>query len=168
MLYFLIFLVILAADQAMKWWTVQSLALYETAPLLPGIVEFRYIQNTGGGWSILSEHTWLLSLLTAAIILALTLLMVLRVVKHPAGMTALTMLVAGGAGNLMDRLRLGYVVDMFHFEFWPSYPVFNVADISVVVGVILGVIYYLFLYDKHDARKKERKNGTDNNSAADN
>ena len=161
MLYFLIFLIIVAGDQALKWWTVEHLALYESAPLLPGVVEFRYIQNTGGGWSILSEHTWLLSALTAVIVIVLAALMLLRIVRHPIGMTACTMLAAGGVGNLLDRVRLGYVVDMFHFEFWQSYPVFNIADIFVVVGMIFGCVYYLFLYDKYDAPKKEKADGAD-------
>ena len=49
-------------------------------------------------------------------------------------------------------MRLGYVVDMFHLEFWPSYPVFNVADICVVCGAALAAVYYLWLYEKHDRR----------------
>jgi len=164
MLYLLIFLVILAGDQALKWWTVENLALYESSPLFPGFVKLHYIQNTGGGWSILSEHTWLLSLITALIVIVLAALMLLRLVRHPLGMTACTMLCAGGAGNLIDRVRLGYVVDMFHFEFWESYPVFNIADIFVVAGAILGAIYYLFLYDKYDAPKKEKADGSDHPS----
>ena len=60
-------------------------------------------------------------------------------------------------GNLIDRIRLGYVVDMFHFQFWPSYPVFNVADIFVVAGVILFLLYYLFLYEKTDGKKNRSK-----------
>ena len=64
----------------------------------------------------------------------------------------LSLLLAGGMGNLIDRLRLGYVVDMFHFQFWPSYPVFNVADICVVCGAALAAVYYLWLYEKHDRR----------------
>ena len=61
-------------------------------------------------------------------------------------------------------MRLGYVVDMFHFEFWPSYPVFNVADMCVVVGAILGSIYYMWLYEKYDAPAK--KGETDGDSDA--
>ena len=91
-----------------------------------------------------------LSLLTAAIMLVLLLLLLRRIVRHPLGRTACVLLLAGGCGNLIDRLRLGYVVDMFNFQFI-SYPVFNVADIAVVAGMILGAAYYLFLYEKHDA-----------------
>ena len=67
------------------------------------------------------------------------------------------LILGGGVGNLIDRIRLGYVVDMFHFQFWPSYPVFNVADIFVVAGVILFLLYYLFLYEKTDGKKNRSK-----------
>lgn len=55
-------------------------------------------------------------------------------------------------------LRLGYVVDMLHFQFWPSYPTFNVADMCIVSGAVLGAVYYVYLYEKHDRRKP---NGAD-------
>ena len=64
-------------------------------------------------------------------------------------------ILSGGIGNILDRLRLGYVVDMLHFQFWPSYPTFNVADVCIVSGAILGAIYYVLLYDKHDRRKTD-------------
>ena len=84
-------------------------------------------------------------------------LVVKRVVRHPVGLAACMLILAGGVGNLIDRVRAGYVVDMFHFEFWPSYPVFNVADICVVIGAVIGSVYYLWLYDKYDAKPKRRK-----------
>ncbi len=161
MWYVPLFLMLLAADQAVKLWVVRHLALYESMPLLPGFLELKYIRNTGGGWSVLSGHTWLLSLLTAAIMLVLLLLLLRRIVRHPLGRTACVLLLAGGCGNLIDRLRLGYVVDMFNFQFI-SYPVFNVADIAVVAGMILGAAYYLFLYEKHDAPGR----GTDHGDSA--
>ncbi|MCI9515176.1 MAG: signal peptidase II [Oscillospiraceae bacterium] len=158
MWYIALFLVFLAADQAVKLWVVQHLALYESAPLLPGFLELRYIQNTGGGWSILSDYTWLLSILTAFIMLVLLYLLLRRIVRHPLGRTACVLLLAGGCGNLIDRLRLGYVVDMFNFQFI-SYPVFNVADIAVVIGMILAAVYYLFLYEKHDGPERGERHG---------
>lgn len=158
MWYIALFLVFLAADQAVKLWVVQHLALYESAPLLPGFLELRYIQNTGGGWSILSDYTWLLSILTALIMLVLLYLLLRRIVRHPLGRTACVLLLAGGCGNLIDRLRLGYVVDMFNFQFI-SYPVFNVADIAVVIGMILAAVYYLFLYEKHDGPERGERHG---------
>ena len=158
MWYIALFLVFLAADQAVKLWVVQHLAPYESAPLLPGFLELRYIQNTGGGWSILSDYTWLLSILTAFIMLVLLYLLLRRIVRHPLGRTACVLLLAGGCGNLIDRLRLGYVVDMFNFQFI-SYPVFSVADIAVVIGMILAAVYYLFLYEKHDGPERGERHG---------
>ena len=143
-----------AADQAVKLWVVSHLALYQSAPLLPGLVELMYIQNTGGGFSILSGHTWLLTVLTAVLMGGIALVLVKKLFPHPLAMWTLTLILGGGLGNLIDRVRLGYVVDMFHLEFWPSYPVFNVADICVVCGAVLAVIYYLWFYEKYDRRGK--------------
>ena len=152
------FLLLLAADQGVKYWVVRHLALYETAPLLPGVVELQYVQNTGGGWSILSEHTWLLSLLTSVIMAAIAVLLAKKVVRHPLGRWGGVLLLAGGLGNLVDRFRLGYVVDMFNFTFM-NYPVFNVADICIVCGMVLAAVYYLFFYEKYDAKKPEGPHG---------
>ena len=163
MIYAAALLLLLAADQLVKLWVVRHMELFDTMALLPGFVELKYVQNTGGGWSVLSEHTWLLSLLTALIMAVVLFLMLRRVVRHPLGLWSCTLVLAGGLGNLIDRLRLGYVVDMFHFQFWSSYPVFNVADICIVIGMILGAVYYLFLYEKVDAPrwKGGAKDGAD-------
>ena len=90
--------------------------------------------------------------------LVLLYLLLRRIVRHPLGRTACVLLLAGGCGNLIDRLRLGYVVDMFNFQFI-SYPVFNVADIAVVIGMILAAVYYLFLYEKHDGPERGERHG---------
>ena len=156
--YLLTILLCVAADQAVKYYVVTHLALYESAPLLPGLVELYYIRNTGGGFSILSGHTWLLTLLTAAVMVVVAVLLVRRTFPHPLAMWTLTAILGGGLGNLIDRVRLGYVVDMFNFQFM-SYPVFNVADILVVCGTIGFAAYYLLLHDR--AAKKETDHGTD-------
>jgi len=92
---------------------------------------------------------------SSVIIIAVAVLVVRKIVRHPLGLAACTLIFAGGVGNLIDRVRLGYVVDMFHFEFWPSYPVFNVADICVVVGAVIAAVYYLWFYEKYDAKPKQ-------------
>ena len=135
------------------------LALYESAPLLPGFLELFYIQNTGGGFSILTNHTQLLTVLTAALMAVIAVLLVRKVFSHPLAMWTLTLILGGGLGNLIDRVRLGYVVDMFNFQF-VSYPVFNVADILVVCGTIGFAAYYLLLHDRI-AEKETSNNGTD-------
>ena len=147
MWYLLAIAACIAADQAVKLYVVSHLALYESAPLLPGVAALPYIQNTGGGFSILAGHTWLLTILTAALMAGVAALMVKRVFPHPLAMWSMAAILGGGLGNLIDRVRLGYVVDMFNFQFM-DYPVFNVADILVVCGTVCFAAYYLFLYDK--------------------
>ena len=92
------------------------------------------------------------------IVLAVAWLLVRKVVRHPVGILACCLILSGGIGNILDRLRLGYVVDMLHFQFWPSYPTFNVADMCIVSGAVLGAVYYVYLYEKHDRRNP---NGAD-------
>ena len=155
--YLLTILLCVAADQAVKYYVVTHLALYESAPLLPGLVELYYIRNTGGGFSILSGHTWLLTLLTAAVMVVVAVLLVRRTFPHPLAMWTLTLILGGGLGNLIDRVRLGYVVDMFNFQFI-SFPVFNVADILVVCGAVGFAAYYLLLCGRDE--KKGEDDGT--------
>ena len=155
MAYILVLILCVAADQAVKFYVVSHLALYESAPLIPGLVELLYIRNTGGGFSILTGHTWVLMLVTSALMLGIAVLLVKKSFPHPLAMWTLTVVLGGGLGNLIDRVRLGYVVDMFNFQFM-DYPVFNVADILVVCGVIGFAAYYVFLYGK-----KETDYGTD-------
>ena len=157
-LYTAVFLVLLAADQILKYWITQNLALYESMPLIPGLVELKYIQNTGGGWSILSNYTWLLSLLTSIILVVVLILLIKGIIRHPLGRWGCVLLLAGGLGNLIDRFRLGYVVDMFNFQFM-DFPVFNIADICVVCGMALAAVYYLFFYDKYDAKPRRDAHG---------
>ena len=150
---------LLALDQWLKLWITANLPLGESMPLLPGLVELLTVHNYGAAWSSFSGQRFLLLGVTAVIIVVVTVLLARRVVRHPLGVAACFLIISGGVGNLVDRVRLGYVVDMFHFEFWPSYPVFNVADICVVCGALLGAVYYLWLYEKYDAKPK--KGGTD-------
>ncbi len=63
------------------------------------------------------------------------------------------LVLGGGIGNMIDRIFRGYVVDMFDLQFM-DYPIFNLADIFVVAGVILGAVYYLWFYDKYDAQRE--------------
>ena len=148
---------LLVLDQWLKHWIILNLPLGESMPLFPGFVELLTVHNYGAAWSSFSGQRILLLFVTSLIISTLILLMARRVVRHPLGVAACCLVISGGIGNLIDRFRVGYVVDMFHFEFWPSYPVFNVADICVVCGAILGAIYYMWIYEKCDAKPKKEE-----------
>ena len=146
-----------ALDQWLKAYVTANIPLGRSQPLVPGLVELRTVHNYGAAWSSFSGMRWLLVAVTCCIVAAVAVLLVRRVVRHPVGVAACAMILSGGIGNIVDRVRLGYVVDMFQFQFWESYPVFNVADIFVVCGAVLGAVYYMWLYEKYD--KKGVSNG---------
>ena len=144
-----------AADQAVKWLVVNTMTLGQS-PLL----RLTRVHNYGAAWSSFSGARWLLIILTAVGMCVLAWLLV-KVVRHPLGQWSLACILGGGIGNLIDRVRLGYVVDMLDTMFM-DFPVFNVADVFVVCGTICALIYYLAFYGKYDEKHRENKtDGTD-------
>ena len=125
-------LALLGLDQWVKHYVTVNIPLGEAQPFLPGLVELRTVHNYGAAWSSFSGMRWLLVAVASVIVIAVAVVLLRRIVRHPLGVAAGFLILSGGVGNIIDRVRLGYVVDMFHLEFWPSYPVFNVADICVV------------------------------------
>ena len=154
---------LLVLDQWFKFWIVENLPLGQSMPFLPGIMQLRTVHNYGAAWSSFSGMRWLLLVGTGAIVLTVLFVVVRGIVRHPLGLFSAFLVISGGLGNIIDRARLGYVVDMFDLTFM-EYPVFNIADMCIVCGCILGCIYYLWFYEKYD--KKAAGHGT--RAAADN
>ena len=163
MLYALLVVLTVVSDQLLKYWTVTNLELGESAPFIPHIMQLTRLHNYGAAWSSLSGKTVLLIAVTAVMMIAVAVLLLRRVVRHPLGVSACLLILGGGIGNIIDRIRLGYVVDMFDLLLF-SYPVFNLADCFVVVGAILGAVYYLWIYEKFDARKKSNDSPSDSHN----
>ena len=162
--YILLTVTLVALDQLVKYLVLTYIPLYGSVPFLPHILELTYVQNTGAAFSIFSEHTWLLAVCSAVMSVVLALAVWKKFFAHPFGRTALTLILAGAIGNLIDRALRGYVVDMFHTLFM-EFAVFNVADICVVVGGIAAGIYYVFFYEKLEghARKEQAHDNADQN-----
>ena len=159
-LYTAVILALVGCDQLLKSWTVHHLALGESTAFLPGFMQLTRVHNYGAAWSSFSGKTALLIVVTAALMIAVAYLLIRRIVRHPLGVAAAVLILGGGVGNIIDRIAHGYVVDMFDLLLF-DYPVFNLADCFVVVGVILGAVYYLWFYEKYDARKKDDASDTD-------
>lgn len=138
---------LIALDQWVKWWVTVNIPMGGTHSFIPHILGLTQVHNTGGAWSMLNQHTWLLTVVSAVVVLALLFVLARRLIRHPVGVITLTMVLAGAVGNLIDRIRLGYVVDMFQTLFM-NFPIFNVADICVVCGGIAFCIYFVFFYEK--------------------
>ena len=148
---------LLGLDQWLKHYVTVNIPLGEAQPLLPGVVELRTVHNYGAAWSSFSGMRWVLVAVTSLIVLAVAAVLIRRIVRHPLGVVSGALIISGGVGNIVDRVPLGYVVDMFNLEFI-HYPVFNVADCCIVVGAVLAVVYYLWFYEKYD--KREGHHGT--------
>jgi signal peptidase II len=140
----LIGVAVLVADQLTKWWVVSAVELGETRSLLPGVLYLHRVENSGTAFGLLPGAGSFIALGAMA---AVVLIMVI-VRQLPGRLEAVAMgLVLGGAlGNLGDRLFRGpglldgKVVDFLRFDFYPSFPAFNVADSAITVGAILAVL----------------------------
>ena len=147
MLFAIAVIVLLILDQALKYWVTLSIPLNEGVKgFIPGVLELRNIHNTGAAFSILSSASrWIFVALAVAVTAVIIVAVHKRWVRGRFGRWMAILMLAGVLGNCLDRLLSGYVVDMFQFVFWPSFPVFNIADICLVVGAI-GFCLHLFLY----------------------
>ena len=155
--YIILTAALVALDQLVKYLVYTNIPLHGSVPFIPHVLELTYVQNTGAAFSVLSEHTWLLTLTSLVMSVVLAAAVWKKFFAHPFGRAALTLVLAGAIGNLIDRALRGFVVDMFHTLFM-QFAVFNVADICVVVGGIAAAAYYLLLADKLE--HKEAPHGT--------
>ena len=151
MLYAILAAALVVLDQLVKFLVRAYIPIGEGVPFLPHILQLTYYQNTGAAFSIFEEHTWILTLISAAASILIIVLMVKKTFNHPFGMVSLALVLAGAVGNLIDRVRLCYVVDTFQTLFM-DFPIFNVADICVVCGGIAFCIYYAFFYEKWEKK----------------
>ena len=122
-------------------------------PLIDGVISFYSSHNTGAGFSILSNKTLLLTIITVVFFVLFTLFNIFEKFKPTHFyLISVSLLYAGAIGNLIDRLALKYVRDFICLEFI-NFPIFNVADICLTIGVMLYAINFLFL----NKTKKEKK-----------
>ena len=142
MLYFIIAFIIVLADQATKYLTTLKIGPGGQLEVIPGIVRLTYVQNTGGAFSMFSDKTLILAIISAVAIVVLILLIILAKFNG-FGKLSLAFILGGAIGNLIDRLAIGYVVDMIEPTFI-TFAVFNVADIFVTIGALFLIIYLIF------------------------
>jgi len=151
---------VVALDQLSKLWVVRRFALHESREVVPGFFNLTHIVNYGAAFGFLNSGTpaaWRTAFFSVVALAAICLMLAFLRQARDEGrrMEMAVSLVAGGAaGNLIDRLRLGYVVDFLDFyigrHHWPA---FNVADSAITVGVAL------FLLETFIATKKDKNNG---------
>ena len=153
MSYAILAVLLVLADQAVKFVVRSNIELGQSVPFMPHIMDLTYIQNTGAAFSILRQHTWLLTLISAVVVLVMCWLIVNGFFQNTLGRWAATLVLAGGVGNLIDRAVFGFVTDMFKTTFI-DFPVFNFADCCITVGVPL-LFLYVWLYVGRDEKKED-------------
>lgn len=153
MIYILIAAAIVAADAWFKKWIILNLALGGSANFIPGILRLTHLQNDGAAFSILAGQREILLILTALFISLGVVILLTGRIRNIWGCLGLSMVLGGAAGNAVDRLAQGYVVDMFQTEFI-DFAIFNIADCFITVGGIVFCIYIMIVGSKSDKKKK--------------
>lgn len=148
-------IMLLGIDQLTKYLISSNFGMYETHEFIKGFIELTYIHNRGGAWGMLYGRTYILVPLTVAVMLVCVVFFIKYGKKSRLLLWALSLVMSGGLGNMTDRVfRDGNVVDFLHFEFFPSFPVFNVADCAIVVGAGLLILYFILDAVKESKQKK--------------
>lgn len=144
-------------DQLTKWLAVLFLKGADPVSVINGVFSFTYTENRGAAWSMFEGQQWLLIGVTSVMIVGLlAVLLSGRFRKHRMATFGGILVVAGGIGNLIDRIARGYVVDFLQTDFM-DFPIFNVADCFVVVGAVLLFVYFVFFYSDTSVKADEPK-----------
>ena len=146
MLYAIVALLAVIVDQWVKYWVAGNIPLESTVnELIPGVISVVNVHNSGAAFGFLSgggariPFIIICGVFTVAIIIALA----TNFISNPLGRWSAVFVMAGGIGNCIDRILYGYVQDMFMFNFAPSFPIFNVADIFITVFALLFIVMLL-------------------------
>ena len=111
--------------------------------VIPKLFSFVYTENTGAAFSILSDKTWFLSLVSIIFCIGVVIFWIIKKPQNRLLCMSVAMIFAGALGNSIDRVMYGHVVDFIRTDFI-DFPIFNVADISITIGAILMMVYVIF------------------------
>ena len=135
-------LLLILLDQAVKGYVVKEIPLGGMRRFIPKVVSLTYLKNSGAAFSMLENQQWFFAIITL-IAMGAAFVYLYRHIKGSIWLLlGLTLIISGGIGNFIDRVRQGFVVDMFHLDFM-NFAIFNVADIYLSIGVGLLLIYLL-------------------------
>lgn len=141
--------IIAILDQAAKLFAAGLLQEAGSVPIIQNVFHLTYVENRGAGWGMFSDHTWILTVVTFVAVVAAVAYVVVKRPKNKVFLTGFTFIIGGAVGNLVDRIRLGYVIDFFDFTLI-DFPVFNIADCFITIGAIIFAVYVIFFSDKKE------------------
>ena len=158
--------VLFALDIVTKYVLDARLTMGETTQIVPHLIDFSLVHNYGAAWGMLAGKQAFLIFLTFLFLAVFLWYYIKEKNKTWLLSIAVGFLFAGCLGNLYDRLILGYVRDFIMFDFWKSFPVFNFADVALVIGVILFITYLIvYFVKKKPAKKNEEEKSKDEGNA---
>ena len=145
----IIYAAVVVTDQLLKYWVANSLSTNapDSAHLFDGWLSLTYVTNTGAAFGILAGSGSLFVLVPMLACAAVLIFWRSLSLQPFPVRAAIALMAAGATGNLIDRVRLGYVIDYIHLRYWP---VFNLADCAVVVGVSTFVVLYVATPNKQE------------------
>ena len=143
-LYFVIVALVVAVDQITKYIVVANVKPQGSVGFIPHVLDFVYSENRGVAFGMFQDATWLFVVLTSIVIVAFLILLIKNYKTSKLFSIASALIIGGGIGNLIDRIRLGYVVDFLQLSFFN--PICNLADYAITFGTFLLIIYLLFFY----------------------
>lgn len=147
----LVGVILLFLDQYTKYLAVTFLKPKGAVSLIPGVLELRYLENRGAAFGMLQNRQWVFIVFALACIFVCVWIgnRLAASGRHIASRVCLAVLAAGAAGNLIDRVSCGFVVDFIYFSLI-RFPVFNLADVCVTLGTAALVIVVLFVYREEE------------------
>lgn len=151
-------ILIVAFDQITKYFASLKLADGSVAKFIPGVVQFKYAENTGMAFSMLSGARWVFIALTVVVCVGVFYYLFSNRCKSLWLYWSLGVILSGGIGNLIDRIRFGYVVDFIEPTF-VNFAIFNIADCAVTCGAVVLVGYLLYDTFKDVKKPKENSDG---------
>lgn len=155
MLYAIVVVLVLIADQGVKYWTTVNIELNTgVLDFIPKFIQLRNIHNEGAAFGLFQNMRWVLVALTIVFVIVVIVALNRRLISGSFGRWMAVLVLGGAIGNCIDRVIHGYVVDTFEFVFkifGKSFPVFNIADIFVTLGGILFCIYVIFHKEEEPA-----------------
>lgn len=140
-------------DQISKYLAVAYLMEVDTFPLINDILHFTYVENRGAAFGMLANNRWVFMIASVVGILAIVAWMLVSKPKGRWVQCAMSLIIGGGIGNMIDRVRLGYVVDFIDCRFIDFY-VFNIADSCVCVGCAMVILWVIMEEIKEQKAKK--------------
>ena len=151
MIYELIILLLVGIDQLSKILALKYLKCVESIPIIQNMFHLTYVENRGAAFGVF-QNNQIIFVIVALIASIYGLYYLHKNKVNILGKVSILLIISGALGNLIDRVRLGFVVDYFDFRIIWEY-VFNIADIFVVLGTILLCIYILFYEDNKEKQK---------------